>query len=186
MDDPGDRTIIGNNQPRYNYGINLSVQYFGFDFGIFFQGVGKMDWAPAANNVLFYGPYARPYATLIPKDFHKKIWSEDNPDAYLPRPRGYVGLGSNRELTVPSDRYLQDISYCRLKNLTFGYTLPKFITDKIGMGPVRFSFSGENLAYWSPFKKHTKYIDPEMAKTNSTNRIYPWQKSFMFGIDLTF
>ena len=54
------------------------------------------------------------------------------------------------------------------------------------MGPVRFSFSGENLAYWSPFKKHTKYIDPEMAKTNSTNRIYPWQKSFMFGIDLTF
>lgn len=186
VDDPGDRTIIGNNQPRYNYGINLSLQYFGFDFGIFFQGVGKMDWAPAANNVLFYGPYARPYATLIPKDFHKKIWSEDNPDAYLPRPRGYVGLGSNRELTVPSDRYLQDISYCRLKNLTFGYTLPKFITDKIGMGPVRFSFSGENLAYWSPFKKHTKYIDPEMAKTNSTNRIYPWQKSFMFGIDLTF
>lgn len=186
VDDPGDRTIIGNNQPRYNYGINLSVQYFGFDFGIFFQGVGKMDWAPAANNVLFYGPYARPYATLIPKDFHKKIWSEDNLDAYLPRPRGYVGLGSNRELTVPSDRYLQDISYCRLKNLTFGYTLPKFITDKIGMGPVRFSFSGENLAYWSPFKKHTKYIDPEMAKTNSTNRIYPWQKSFMFGIDLTF
>ena len=87
---------------------------------------------------------------------------------------------------MPSDRYLQDISYCRLKNLTFGYTLPKFITDKIGMGPVRFSFSGENLAYWSPFKKHTKYIDPEMAKTNSTNRIYPWQKSFMFGIDLTF
>ena len=186
VDDPGDRTIIGNNQPRYNYGINLSLQYFGFDFGIFFQGVGKMDWAPAANNVLFYGPYARPYATLIPKDFHKKIWSEANPDAYLPRPRGYVGLGSNRELTVPSDRYLQDISYCRLKNLTFGYTLPKFITDKIGMGPVRFSFSGENLAYWSPFKKHTKYIDPEMAKTNSTNRIYPWQKSFMFGIDLTF
>lgn len=183
VDDPGDRTIIGNNQPRYNYGINLSLQYFGFDFGIFFQGVG---WAPAANNVLFYGPYARPYATLIPKDFHKKIWSEDNPDSYLPRPRGYVGLGSNRELTVPSDRYLQDISYCRLKNLTFGYTLPKFITDKIGMGPVRFSFSGENLAYWSPFKKHTKYIDPEMAKTNSTNRIYPWQKSFMFGIDLTF
>ena len=65
VDDPGDRTIIGNNQPRYNYGINLSVQYFGFDFGIFFQGVGKMDWAPAANNVLFYGPYARPYATPV-------------------------------------------------------------------------------------------------------------------------
>ena len=186
VDDPGDRTIIGNTKPRYNYGLNLSFRYCGFDFEIFFQGVGKMDWAPATNNVLFWGPYARPYATLIPKDFHKMIWSEENPDSYLPRPRGYVGLGTNRELTVPSDRYLQDISYCRLKNLTIGYTLPEQLTDKVGMGPVRFYFSGENLHYWSPFKEHSKYIDPEMAQTNSTNRIYPWQKSFMFGIDLTF
>ncbi len=186
VDDPGDRTIIGNKSPRYNYGINLSLNYFGFDFEIFFQGVGKMDWAPSSDNVLFWGPYARPYATLMPKNFHKMIWSEDNPDSYLPRPRGYVALGSNRELTVPSDRYLQDISYCRLKNLTVGYTLPEKLTDRIGAGPIRFYFSGENLHYWSPFKEHSRYIDPEMAQTNSTNKIYPWQKSFMFGIDITF
>lgn len=186
VDDPGDRTIIGNRSPRYNYGINLNFSYFGFDFEIFFQGVGKMDWAPSSDNVLFWGPYSRPYATLMPKNFHKMIWSEDNPDSYLPRPRGYVALGSNRELTVPSDRYLQDISYCRLKNLTVGYTLPEKLTDKIGAGPIRFYFSGENLHYWSPFKEHSVYIDPEMAQTNSTNKIYPWQKSFMFGIDITF
>ena len=106
---------------------------------------------------------------------------------------------------MPSDRYLQDISYCRLKNLTFGYTLPKFITDKIGMGPVRFSFSGENLAYWSPIKKYTKYLDPESSYRrasgnkdkssttgiykNSDNKdavAYPWQKTLMFGVDITF
>ena len=184
-DNPGDRTVIGNSLPRFQYGINLSAQWMGFDFAIFFQGVGKMNWYPATNNVLFWGPYARPYATLIPKDFHTMIWSEENPDSYLPRPRGYVALGSNRELTVPNDRYLQDISYCRLKSVSFGYTLPKRWTDKIKFGDVRIYFAGENLAYFSPFKKHSKYIDPEMAQTNSTMRIYPWQRSFMFGIDIT-
>ena len=143
-----------------------------------------MDWYPSTNNVLFWGPYARPYATLIPRDFHKMIWSVDHPDAYLPRPRGYTALGSNRELTVNNDRYLQDISYCRLKNLTFGYTLPRNIVCRLGLDDVRVYFSGENLAYRSGLK--SDYIDPEMAQTNTTMRIYPWQKTYMFGIDINF
>ena len=66
---------------------------------------------------------------------------------------------------------------------------------------VRFYFSGENLAYWSPIKKYTKYLDPESAYrrvtdktstgmyTNSDSKdavAYPWQKTIMFGIDITF
>ena len=81
---------------------------------------------------------------------------------------------------------LGSISYCRLKNLTVGYTLPKKWTDKINVGNVRFYFSGENLHYWAP-GFHSDYIDPEMAQTGaSTMRIYPWQKSFIFGVDLSF
>lgn len=184
VDNPGDRVIIGNTQPRYNYGLNLSASWAGIDFSVFFQGIGHMDWYPQTNTLLFWGPYARPYATLIPKDFHKMIWSEENPDAWYPRPRGYAALGSNRELTVPNDRYLQNIGYCRLKNLTVGYTLPEAWTGRISMKTVRLYFTGENLACWSGIK--TDYIDPEMAQTNSQMRIYPWQKSFMFGIDVTF
>lgn len=184
VDHPGDRRIIGNSQPRYNYGLTLGVRWAGFDFSVFFQGIGRMDWYPSTNNVLFWGPYARPYATLIPRDFHKMIWSVDHPDAYLPRPRGYTALGSNRELTVNNDRYLQDISYCRLKNLTFGYTLPRNIVGRLGLDDVRVYFSGENLAYRSGLK--SDYIDPEMAQTNTTMRIYPWQKTYMFGIDINF
>lgn len=186
LDDHGDLDIIGNRSPRYNYGLNLGFQWMGFDFSIFFQGIGQMDWYPAANTLLFWGPYARPYATLMPKDFHTMIWSEDNPDAYYPRPRGYTALNANRQLTVNNDRYLQDISYCRLKNLTFGYTLPRKWMDKINIDGIRVYFSGENLHYWAP-GFHSDYIDPEMAQTNSnTMRIYPWQKSFIFGVDLTF
>ena len=143
-----------------------------------------MDWAPAANNVLFYGPYARPYATLIPKDFHKKIWSEDNPDAYLPRPRGYVGLGSNRELTVPSDRYLQDISYCRLKNLTVSYDIPAVWTKKVGLQKVQVFFSGENLLTFTTLKG---MFDPEAIFTKNDytaegGKNYPMNKVISFGL----
>lgn len=186
VDNPGDRKIIGNTQPRYNYGVNLGFNWMGLDFSIFFQGIGQMDWYPVKNTIMFWGPYARPYATLMPYDFHTMIWSETNTDAYYPRPRGYSANDTRGQLQVENTRYLQDISYCRLKNLTVGYTLPKKWTDKIKIGDVRFYFSGENLHYWAP-GFHSDYIDPEMAQYGKdTMRIYPWQKTFIFGIDLSF
>ena len=185
-DDAGDRRIIGNTQPRYNYGVNLGARWFGFDFSVFFQGIGHMDWYPGADARAFWGPYARPYMTFIPKDFHTQFWTEDNTDAYFPRPRGYVAMNTSRELGAVNDRYLQNIGYCRLKNLTFGYTLPTNFTRKAFIDGIRLYFTGENLFYMSPLKKHSAYVDPEMAMTNGNLRIYPWQKTFMFGIDLTF
>jgi hypothetical protein len=93
-------------------------------------------------------------------------------------------------LSKVNDRYLQNIRYLRFKNLTVGYTIPVNLTKKIGVEQARIYFSGENLCYWSPLKKHTKYIDPESAfdRSNDTyNRMYyPWQKTFMFGVDITF
>lgn len=181
----GDYTIIGNSQPRYNYGINLSASWFGFDLAAFFQGIGHMDWYPGTEVRQFWALYARPFCTFIPKDFQNMYWSEENPNGYLPRPRGYVaGVGAGRELTTPNDRYIQNIGYLRLKNLTFGYTLPENITRKAGIERLRIYFSGENLFYYAP-GLHSKYIDPEMAQTNGNLRIYPWQKTIMFGVDIT-
>ena len=185
VDDPGDREIIGNSQPRFHYGTTLSMSWAGIDFSIFFQGIGRRHWYPKANTIAFWGPYARPYASWIPKDFHEMYWSEENPDAYFPRPRGYVALsGTNRELTAVNDRYMQNIRYCRLKNLTIGYTLPKKWTRKVLIENLRVYFTGENLATWSPI--HSDYIDPEMAAMNDEMRTYPWQKTYMFGVDVTF
>ena len=65
-----------------------------------------------------------------------------------------------------------------------GYTLPKQWTRKVLIESLRVYFSGENLAYWSGI--HSDYIDPEMAATDGNLRIYPWQKTFMFGVDVTF
>ena len=182
--DSGDWHIIGNSQPRYNYGINLTANWNGIDLAVFFQGIGKMDWYPGADARAFWGPYARPYMTFIPKDFLLDCWSEENPDAFYPRPRGYVAMNANRPLGVANTRYLQNIGYLRLKNLTVGYSLPDSVLKNCFIHKVRFYFTGENLFYWAP-GLHGKYVDPEMAMTGGNLRLYPWQKSFIFGIDIT-
>lgn len=182
--DSGDWKVIGNSQPRYSYGVNMNAAWKGFDLALFFQGIAKMDWYPAADARAFWFLYARPYQTFIPKDFQTQCWSEENPNAYFPRPRGYAAMNTSRPLGVANDRYLQNIGYLRLKNLTFGYTLPEKLTRKISISKLRVYFSGENLFYWAP-GLHSDYVDPEMAMTGGNLRIYPWQKTFTFGVDIT-
>ncbi len=182
--DSGDWQIIGNSQPRYNYGINLNASWNGFDFAVFFQGIGHMDWYPPAGFRSFWFLYDRPYQVFIPRNFLDDCWSEENPNAYYPRPHGYVSMSASRPLGVENTRYLQNIGYLRLKNLTFGYTLPERLTKKISIQQLRVYFTGENLFYLAP-GLHGKFVDPEMAQTGGTGRVYPWQKSFCFGIDIT-
>ena len=186
VDSPGDRRVIGNSEPRYQYGINLGANWMGFDFSIFLQGVGKVDWYPAPDARAFWGLYARPFSSLIPADFVSKIWSEENPDSFFPRPRGYIAMKDGRALGTVNDKYLQNVGYCRLKNLTFGYTVPEKVLKKAKLSQLRVYFSGENLAYASQLKKGSRYVDPEQAMTDGNLSVYPWQKTFMFGIDLTF
>ena len=123
--------------------------------------------------------------------FIKRCWAEDNPNAYFPRPRPYSSTGG--ELKLTNSKYLQNIRYLRLKNLTVGYTIPESITGKVGLDRVRVYFTGENLHYWSPLKANTRYVDPESAFTRVTSSndvgdamAYPWQKTIMFGLDITF
>lgn len=201
VDAPGDRKILGNMLPSMQYGINVAFDWKGFDVSAFFQGTGNHYWYPAGMNIAFWGPYSYAYVTTFqPRDFMQRVWSEENPDAYYPRARGYSSTGG--ELALVNSRYLQNIRYLRFKNLTVGYTIPKKLTNAIHVDKIRFYFSGENLAYWSPIKKHTKYLDPESAyrrddRINPNTGLYynsdakdavayPWQKTLMFGIDITF
>lgn len=186
--DSGDRVVIGNSQARYRYGASVNAQWLGFDLTAFIQGIGQQHWYPGTDSFVFWGPFSRPYATFIAKDFLMNVWSEDNKDAYFPRARGYIALNNtNRSLGVPQDRYLQNLAYLRLKNLTFGYTLPKKLTQKVMVDKLRVYFSGENLFTLSQLK--SDYMDPEQASADadytSSGSVYPWSKVFSFGIDIT-
>lgn len=187
VDEPGDMRIIGNSNPRWQYGINLSAEYRGFDFGMFIQGIGHQDWYPPVASHAFWVCFNQGSQSFIPKDFYSKVWSEDNPDAYYPRPRSGIGLVGGSEITTVNDRYLVNIGYCRLKNLTLGYTVPQKIMGRLPFSSLRAYFTGENLAYASPLKKITAYHDPEQCLSGPNAGCgYPWQKSFIFGLDITF
>lgn len=186
VDNPGDRKILGNSLPSLSYGITASINWVGFDASVFFQGTGNHYWYPHGQTMNFWGGYSYPYLTYLPKDFIKKVWAEDNQDAYFPRARAYSATGGY--LAKVNDRYLQNLRYLRLKNLTVGYSLPLNLTKKAGIEKTRIYFSGENLFYISPLKKNTEYIDPEAGFNRNAalnNAYYPRPKTFMFGIDIT-
>lgn len=187
VDNPGDRKILGNSLPSFSYGISASAQWNGFDVSAFFQGTGNHYWYPAGQSMPFWGPYSYPYLSFLQKDFLADVWTAENTDAYFPRAMAYSASGG--VLSNVNDRYLQNLRYLRFKNLTVGYTLPQSWTGKARIESVRIYFTGENLCYWSLLKKHSRYVDPEAAIDRSdayNNAYYPWQKSFLFGIDVTF
>ncbi len=190
VDDPGDRRILGNELPSLSYGATFSVDWMGFDLSAFFQGTGDHYWYPGRWCFPFWGPYSNSMQSFIKRDFMKDVWDYNNTDAYFPRARGYIAEISGGYLNRVNTRYLQNCRYLRLKNLTVGYTVPSKLTRKVGLDKVRVYFSGENLACWSPLFDHCQFLDPEAMMHESSENygrtFYPWQKTFMFGIDIQF
>ena len=190
VDNPGDRKILGNSLASLQYGLTFGFDYAGFDFSMFLQGTGNHYWYPSNTFSPFWGNYSFGYSTYLPKNFLDDVWAEDNPDAYFPRPRVKSAYTAKSLLSTVNSRYIQNKRYLRVKNLTVGYTLPKNISEKVGLDKLRVYFAGENLHYWSPLKEHTRYVDPEAAYNRSNadydSGFYPWQKSFIFGVDITF
>ncbi len=195
VDNPGDRKIIGNSMPRYTFGINLGADWKNFFFSSFFQGVGKQDWFPNSEASAFWGQYNRPY-NYLPRWHLDNHWTPENPDAYMPR---YVGRIANRSGAIlsnnPQTGYLQNVAYIRLKNIQFGYNLPKNLISKIRAENAKIYFSGENLWTWSPLYRITKDIDVEntgpsdlklTSGTSGDGYNYPMLKSVTFGLSITF
>lgn len=188
LNNPGDLKVIGNTTPKYSYGINLGFDYSGFDFSTFLQGVVSQDWWPGKDNGYFFGPFSRQYQNFIPKSIESNSWTPDNPNAYFPRLAVYSTINQGLEgsqLGVPSDKYLQDVGYLRVKNITLGYTLPKHWIEKLKLDKVRFYVSGSNLFTFSKLYKNNpdRTVDPEQLGNGNA---YPFSKTVAFGIDVKF
>jgi TonB-linked SusC/RagA family outer membrane protein len=181
VDDPGDRKVIGNTNPRYLYSFMANATWKGFDLRIFFQGVGKKNWYPAPMYHTFWGIFASPWVNANPKNLDH--WTPETPNAYFPRVKQYIAEDAT-ELGAPQSEYLQDASYLRLKNLTLGYTLPNMLTEKWNVTNLRFYLSGENI--WTPIRHiAVSEIDPETVD-NRLGFTYPHQRVWSFGLNLSF
>ena len=169
LSDPGDKTIIGNNTPRFSYGLTGGFEFKNFDFEMFWQGIGKRDYMCGGNSFWgFTSEWDTPLKTAL------DYWTPENTDAYFPRPTW--NNGGNRQT---SDRYLQNAAYIRLKNITLGYTVPQAVLSKIGISRLRIYLQGENLLTFTPL---IDSYDPELID----NMSYPISKKVSVGLNLTF
>ena len=193
VDDPGDRKIIGNEEPRYIYSFTLSADWNNIWVSAFFQGVGKQDWYPSNEASTFWGQYNRPY-NQMPSWHVDNYWTPENPDAFLPRYTGYYApfYGGHKNANT---RYLMNAAYLRLKNIQVGYNLPSEWIKKLHLTNVGLYLSGENLFTWSPLYKYSKDVnvsnigesDKDLTSSNSGDGYnYPMMKSFSIGLNVTF
>lgn len=178
----GDLKIIGNNTPRYTYGLMLDAAWKGFDASLFLQGVGKQDvWMSGEANNYFWGIIGVDNSDFQSSVFtiHRDRWTAENPNGYFPK--YYLGV-ENSKNTKPQTKYLQDASYLRVKNFQLGYTLPAQLLERVGVAKLRVYVSGENLL---TFTKLPDTIDPEFAATRA-GKVYPLQQTWSCGLNLTF
>lgn len=142
----------------------------------------KHDYYPGWYDRLFWGMYSVSWYAE-PLSNYTDRWTEENQDInkYFPRLEQGNAHSSTIELGTPQTRYLQNGAYIRLKNLTFGYTLPSSLLKKLPIQRVRFYYSGENLFFVSGLYDGYK-VDPE----NFGFQYYPIQKHHSIGVNVTF
>ncbi len=208
----GDLKVIGNATPRYEYSFRIGGSWKGFDLDLFFQGVGKRNmWATGSTVTPMVQSALGTFTNQ--QSYNKVSYFDDgqidpantfiSQDNTYPRPyaafdgNGRINnIGQGRYNFYPQSRYLMSLAYLRLKNITFGYTLPVAITQKALIQKARVYFSAENL-----FFLHNgagKYqLDPEQTLSvgssvvgyNSGQGMYgrtvPQQRVLSFGIQVT-
>ncbi|MFR9500313.1 MAG: TonB-dependent receptor [Rikenellaceae bacterium] len=196
LSDHGDLTIIGNTTPRYSYGINLNVGYKGFAVSALLQGVAKRDFPLAGSTYLFGG---KNYF-----ESHLDYWTPENSDAYLPRLVEYGSTDYYKNTSYNTTRYMVDGSYMRLKNLMVSYTFDNSRLSSVGLGSLRVYITSENLF---TIDNLPSQFDPETINIvntwaggssasapgltspvyeNGNGKVYPLNKNFILGVDLSF
>jgi TonB-linked SusC/RagA family outer membrane protein len=180
---PGDRKVIGNQTPRYQFGVNLNAEWNGFDATVFFQGVGKRDFMFDKQANFFWGitgggQWQSSYFTAHTDRYVSKTeWTEERFGYF---PRAYFNTDKNHQ---SQSGYLQNAAYLRLKNIQVGYTLPRQLTRKASIEKVRVFVNGENLF---TVTNMLKVVDPEIAVNKDANaKVYPLQRTWSFGINVT-
>jgi hypothetical protein len=158
------------NVPTFTGGLNINLQYKGFDLSILVQGAaGAVNYIDVSS--------AGEIGNFLQSSAEGR-WTPTNTNASKPRANN---RGNEYWVGQANTYYLRKTDYIRLKNLQFGYTIPKKIIQKIGMQAFRVYLSGYNLLTYSPDYKD---FDPEASSGSGTS--YPLQRVVSAGLSLTF
>lgn len=171
FDDHGDLQYLGNTNPRYTFGIQGGFTMKGFDFMAFFQGVGKRIFL--MDNAVIQ-PYWRP--DFAPQRHTLDYWTPENTDAFWPR----LMVAANHNF-LPSDKWLQNAAYIRLKDVQVGYTVPQQLVSKLAISKLRFYIAGHDV--WEATGV-LDVIDPETP--DQATYQYPFRRTYTVGVNLNF
>ncbi len=168
-----DRTFLGNPNPTFIFAFNNSFAYKGFDLSIFLQGV-------AGNKILNANRIWSEAMSIAQNQTTETLgrWTGEGTSNELPR----AVFNDPNKNARPSDRYIEDGSYLRIKNVTFGYTLPQNLIKKAHFAKVRVYASAINLL---TFTKYTGF-DPEVGTSGIDNNVYPVTSTYSFGVNIGF
>lgn len=170
--DDNDQVKIGNPFPWLTYGVNFSLNWKGIDFSMFWQGVyGNQIYNAMRLRTEGNGTEATLSTSM------RNVWTKSNTSGTIPN-QGASGSSRNRET---SDRFVENGSYLRLKNLQIGYSLPSRIVNKIGISRLRIYLTGSNLFTAT---KYTGY-DPEVGGGVDYGN-YPQSRTVTLGVNLNF
>ena len=178
--DSGDRTIIGTPIPKLTYGFNGSLNFRGFDLGIFFQGV--------QGNQLYNGTRSIIAGMFAVNNQTTEVlsrWRGEGTSNTVPRAVQFDPAENGRV----SDRWIEDGSYLRLKNLTLGYNLPSSLVGKVKMKTARVYASATNLLTFT----HYTGLDPEVGERSQNalfagidQNVYPVTRTLTLGLTFGF
>jgi len=171
-----DRVYANSTVPVYTFGLNVNVGWKGFDLSLIFNGAAKVARLFDAYEV--YGAFSGDAGH--PATIWKDAWTETNKNASMPR-LFLRDESPSCSRNAPSTFWLQNTGYLRLKNLQFGYTLPKKLLRGIGVENIRFYYSVENLFTIDNMKIN---IDPEATSQRLSS--YPLLRTHAFGVNVTF
>ena len=183
--DDGDRQIIGNGLPSFNYGLNISASYKNWDFSVYTYGVFGMDILSYSKmRMSIMNPSDDSWTPALLQDSYNNMWSEDNKGASLPR---LTRLDDNKNSRI-SDAWIESGNFLKISNIQIGYTLPRDIVKKLLIQNARVYFAIQNLCTISPY---TKYGDPEVGQgsviyTGLDTGRYATPRTFQFGLNITF
>ena len=172
--DTNDMSDIGNGTPDWTFGLNLNAEWKGFDFNLFLQGV--------TGNKILDATHRSGYLAFNYPTYMLDRWTGEGTSNEYPM-MSLLDEDANWRI---SDLYIHDGSYCRIKNISLGYTLPKSITRLATIERLRFYVMAENLVTW------TKYcgFDPELGDGTTSlgidKGVYPQARTWTVGVNLTF
>ena len=170
-----DRVLAGSSDPKFTFGLNLNAAYKGFDLSMLFTGAAGVHRLINQEVTGYFGGDDSHPATVW-----LDAWTPENKDATMPRV-AYDVTSPSLSSNVVSTFWLQNSSYLRMKNLQFGYTLPKNVIKSVGIENVRFYYSVENL-----FTIHNMLVnvDPEIGDERGSS--FPLTQTHAFGVNVTF